>query len=135
MIETLNKLFSGIERLPVWSLTVLVSLVIGFTLKKTKRFPNDMIPIGVLLLGTCASVAIRYGFGRFIVEGLVYSGTAWMFHKFIWKNVVKVFIARFPVAEATVKEIEKEFDTDPGLKRITTTETKTTVKVTDKPKD
>ena len=109
MIETLNKLFGEIERLPVWSLTVAVTLIIGFTLKKTKRFPNDMIPMGVLLFGTAASVAIRYGFGRFIVEGLVYSGTAWLFHKFIWK----LFVARFFPG----KDVDKEFDTNPELKK------------------
>jgi len=109
MMDFFDTAFGEVERLPVWALSVVVSLVIGFTLKKTKQFPNGMIPLGVIVFGTAASVAIRYGFGRFIVEGMVYSGTAWMFHKFIWKSL----IARFPL----VKTNPHEFDSNPELKR------------------
>lgn len=110
MIDTLSKALDAITGLPVGLLTVVVTLIIGFTLKKTRRFPNDLIPLAVIVCGTVSSVAIRYGFGRFIVEGMVYSGLAWMFHKFIWK----AFIARFfPM----VKGADKEFDSNPELVR------------------
>lgn len=109
MLDSINQALEVIAKLPVGLLTIVVTLIIGFTLKKTKRYPNDMIPIGAIALGTISSVAIRYGFGRFIVEGMVYSGLAWIFHKFIWK----AFLERFPI----FKGASKEFDTNPELKK------------------
>jgi len=111
MMDILNNVFDWIEALPVWGLTILVALVIGFTLKKTPRYPNDMIPIGVMAFGTIASVALQYGLGRLIVKGMIYSGLAWLFHRHIWKRFANRFFpeaqGEFDTGVVAVKKVEE----------------------------
>lgn len=77
-----------IENMPAWLLTVIAILLVGYALKRIKTFPNYFIPLAIMALGPVFLILSRYGMMRFVVEGIVYAGTAWMLHAQIWKRFV-----------------------------------------------
>lgn len=93
MTIDLQRLFDWVGKLPPWGLTVVGVLMVGFALKRTKKFPNDFIPLVLIAgVGPALLLAASYGFLRFVVEGMVYAGLAWLLHGQLWKRFADRFL-------------------------------------------
>lgn len=79
---SMDGFFQWVSELPPQAITCVGVLLIGYALKRTKRFPNDLIPIFlIVIVGPLLYALSRYGMARFVVEGMVYSGLCLMFYK------------------------------------------------------
>ena len=84
-----DKFFQWVSELPPPAITCLGILLIGFALKRTAIFPNDLIPIFlIVVVGPGLYTLSRYGLARFAVEGMVYGGLVWLMHKQVWKRFI-----------------------------------------------
>lgn len=99
-----DKFFNWVATAPPGILATVGVLLVGFALKRTKRFPNDMIPIFLMVVvGPCLFIMAKYGMARFYVEGMVCAGIVWLLHAQIWKRFAGRF---FPGS------VMEGFDTD-----------------------
>lgn len=90
-IATLNKLYG----LPAIALVALSCIVVGYILRCIKRFPNDGIPIAVILWGAAFLPLLSdYTPGKFriwlvrnVFVGLITGFVAWLFHNKILSKI------------------------------------------------
>lgn len=88
-----EKFFTWVSNMPAPLLAVIGVLMVGFALKRTKKFPNDFIPLLlVVVVGPALLLAARFGVMRFVVEGMVYAGLVWLAHGQLWKRFAPRFL-------------------------------------------
>lgn len=100
-MDTLKDLFTffgGLESMPGYGLTFLFCITFGYLLKATPRFPNNAIPMVVILAGGLVNcllatalvppMTIRIWLTRNIVIGLIVAVIAWLVHKLILKRFI-----------------------------------------------
>ena len=105
LIEFNDKLMGA----PSGVLVFLFCIGIGYGLKMLKKFPNDGIPVAVMLVGCIAfavlapsdpKVELRIWIGRSVIIGWVIGTAAWLFHKFVLKHaerwLVDKIVSKFP---------------------------------------
>lgn len=91
ILETIVKFLSGLNGLPGFVLIYLLCLGFGFLLKKISRFPNDAIPVVIVLIGAILNMLIaeandetktpfRIWLVRNFVLGCLYGLLAWATH-------------------------------------------------------
>jgi len=96
---------------PVWLLVVIFSLCVGYTLKWIKRFPNNLIPLPVVLGAALANsilmsavrppgVAFLAWATRQFIVGLVLGFVTWLLHHYVIKRIE----ARFPFVKDAISE-------------------------------
>lgn len=87
IIAWLNRLYG----LPAGALVLGTCIVLGYILRFVKRFPNDGIPVAVVLWGAIAmslvadsrasSMPLRIWVVRNVLVGMIIGLAAWMAHK------------------------------------------------------
>lgn len=88
-LEELSKFLSSLYGAPAAILVVLSCLVVGYGLKFIKRFPNDAIPLTVILWAAVFypiiaddknDLSLRVWLVRNVLFGLVCGFIAWLMH-------------------------------------------------------
>lgn len=82
------KFFEWVAALPPEPLTVIAVLMLGYALKRAEWVSNKAIPLVLMVAGPIFLIVARYGLLRFVVEGIVYAGAAWIFHAQVWKRFI-----------------------------------------------
>lgn len=93
-IDTIIQWSNQLLGLPSAALTVLLCLAFGWLLKSIKRFPNDAIPVAVVLFGIAFFMLVAPYEGtpmRIIVArnfgvGLLLGSASWALHRFVLKR-------------------------------------------------
>lgn len=102
---------------PVWLIVALLSIILGYMLKIAKWFPNQKIPLVVILVAAAANIALMFPFHnkgdlwipwsiRQLTIGLAIGFSAWIFHR----AVLKRFESKFPWLQSAMHE--SGFDTE-----------------------
>lgn len=95
-LETLIDYLQKVAGLPACALTVAVCVVAGYALRLIKKFPNDGIPLVVILLGGVLypliadannTWTLRVWIVRNAGIGLVFGMAAWLLHNQILKRI------------------------------------------------
>ncbi len=117
-MDWLQQWMDKLTGAPGWVLVGIGCLAIGLTLKKIKAFPNQAIPLVLILIGILGSIFLAAeepkGMGhrswvtRQAFIGLIIAFTAWGFHHFVLKQLA----LKFP----WLKPIISEWDTQPPFK-------------------
>lgn len=108
-METLNDILSALDKIQGWPTTALVfatCIVFGYALRFIKRFPNDGIPVAVILWGAVFMLLLadprphdmpaRVWTVRNLLVGLAIGFFAWILHKVILTKLEGWLAARFP---------------------------------------
>lgn len=105
-METLNQWWNQASELlgklngaPAGMLDFVLCIALGYALRWIKRFPNDAIPIVIILWGGLfllliaedAPVKLRIWMGRNLGIGIIIGVAAWLFHKLVLRRVEKKF--------------------------------------------
>lgn len=106
MMETLNDMLQWLDRIQGLSAAVLVffsCIVVGYCLRFIKRFPNNGIPLAVVLWGALMMLIIadprantmpaRVWTMRNLGAGLIIGFLAWLMHRTLIKRLEE-FICR-----------------------------------------
>jgi len=109
MIDYLNQLLQWLDKIQGLSAVALVFLsciVVGYALRFIKRFPNDGIPVVVILWGALAMLIIadprastmpaRIWTTRNLLVGLIIGLAAWMAHNFILAKLEDFIAKKIP---------------------------------------
>lgn len=110
-METINswlKQLDQIQGLSAVALVFLSCIVVGYALRFIKRFPNDGIPVVVILWGALAmlfiadpranSMSARIWTGRNILIGLFIGFLAWIVHKIALSRLEDMIARKFELA-------------------------------------
>jgi hypothetical protein len=108
----LNSLYG----LPGHMLVGLACIVLGYTLRFVKRFPNDAIPVVCILWGMIfnplvaderiAGTSLRLWVARNILIGLIIGAGAWALHRYFLKK----FEEKIPILGTILAEADKRSD-------------------------
>lgn len=105
-METLNKwwdqaseMLGKLNGAPSLLLILFSCIGVGYGLRWIKRFPNNAIPIVVILWGglfnlliaDTASIALRIWLGRNLLVGLIVGVASWALHMTLLKKLEKKF--------------------------------------------
>lgn len=114
MTDYLNNLLQILDKVQGMSAAALVCvscIVVGYVLRFIKKFPNDGIPVVVILWGAVAMLFIadphppattmRVWTVRNFLVGLTIGLIAWMLHKFVLSWVEDYLAKKFPSASNT----------------------------------
>lgn len=110
ILETVTEYLQKLEGSPAVLLVVLSAIVLGYVLKRFKTFPNDAIPIVVILWGGVIypliadannDLTLRVWLVRNVAIGLITGFVAWVFHNQILKRFLNKFSSRDETAEVT----------------------------------
>src|SRR5262249_39399457 len=101
-MDWLNQLLSALDKiqgLPAAALVCFGCIVFGYILRFIKPFPNQGIPVAVILTGAvgmllladprASSMPARIWTMRNLLVGLIIGFVAWMLHKFVLTRVEK----------------------------------------------
>lgn len=101
-INALNKLYG----LPAAALVLLSCVAVGYVLRFIKRFPNDGIPVAVILWGAvamslvadsrAANMSLRVWIVRNVLVGLGIGFGAWVTHKMVLSKIEDWIARKFP---------------------------------------
>jgi hypothetical protein len=101
-VATLNKL----EGLPAVALVMGSCIVLGYVLRFIKRFPNDGIPVAVILWGAVAmslvadartsSMTLRVWIARNVFVGMILGLLAWLLHKTLISRLEDWLVTKLP---------------------------------------
>lgn len=110
-MEWLNSILSSLDKIQGISAVGLICLsciVVGYVLRFIKSFPNDGIPVVVILWGAVAMLVLadprasdmpeRIWVVRNFFVGLVIGFVAWMLHKIVLTKIEEYITAKFPEA-------------------------------------
>jgi hypothetical protein len=113
-METLNELLKkldAVQGLTAVSLVLFSCIIVGYVLRFIKRFPNDGIPVAVILWGALAMLVLadprastmpaRVWTMRNLCIGLVIGMIAWLSHKIILAKIEDFILSKFPGASNT----------------------------------
>ena len=114
IIDRISSAVDGIYGYPAWLIVALACLIVGFCLKRWSRFPNEAIPLAVILFGGLfmammapdhpAKVSsLRWKATNFLV-GVLIGFFVWLFHNKIWKAA----LARYPILGSVVPSFDTE---------------------------
>lgn len=96
----ITDLFGPLDQIATWSnplLTVAACIVVGYLLRFIHRFPNDAIPVVVILFGSVvfmfladkcpANVLARVWHAKNLIVGLILGFVAWIAHNQVLSRV------------------------------------------------
>ncbi len=122
-METLNQLLQGLDKVQGLSAVALVFLsciVVGYILRFIKAFPNDGIPVVVILWGAVAMLFIadprvstmeaRIWTSRNLFVGLIIGAVAWFTHKILISRLENLIASKFPQVNDTTLFSRKDSD-------------------------
>lgn len=122
-MDYLNDLLTGLDKIQGLSAVALVCfgcVVVGYVLRFIKSFPNDGIPVVVILFGAVAMLALadprasampaRIWTVRNLFVGLIIGFVAWMLHKIVLSRIEDYIAKRFPGASDTTFFTRKPSD-------------------------
>lgn len=106
-IETIIDALNKIEGAPAIALVLLSCLAVGYALRFIRRFPNDGIPVAVILWGaafmpllsdfrTSGIQSLRVWIIRNLVVGLIVGFVAWLVHNLILSKVEDWISSKVP---------------------------------------
>ena len=107
-MDYLNQLLSVLDKIQGMSAVALVCfscIVVGYILRFIKSFPNDGIPVAVILWGAVAmlviadphpaAVSLRIWTARNFMVGIIVGFIAWMLHKVVLGRIEDYIAKRF----------------------------------------
>jgi len=125
-MEWLNDILSGLDKVQGLSAAALVCftcIVVGYVLRFIKAFPNNGIPVVVILWGALFMLFLadprannmpqRIWVVRNLCVGLIIGFIAWMLHKIVLSKIEEYVAKRFPGASDTQFFNRKESDPTP----------------------
>lgn len=96
-IEHLIQMLNSLYGLPGHILVGISCIVIGYTLRFVRRFPNDALPVVSVLWGAVftplvadvrvTGTPLRLWLVRNILVGMIVGGCAWLFHRYFIKRL------------------------------------------------
>lgn len=108
-MDWINDLLSSLDKIQGLSAAALVCftcIVVGYALRFIKRFPNDGIPVVVILWGGMAMLLLadprastmpaRIWTMRNLCIGLVIGFVAWLLHKIVLSRIEDFIASKFP---------------------------------------
>jgi len=108
-MEWLNDLLSGLDKIQGLSAVALVCftcVVVGYALRFIKAFPNDGIPVVVILWGALMMLLLadprpttmpaRIWTVRNLGVGLIVGFVAWLLHKVVLSKIEDYISSKFP---------------------------------------
>lgn len=111
-MDTLNDILTSLDKIQGLSAVALVFLscvVVGYALRFIKRFPNDGIPVVVILWGALAMLFIadprattmpaRIWTARNVFVGLIIGMVAWLTHKMLLSKIENLISAKFNLGD------------------------------------
>lgn len=123
-METLNSILQLLDKVQGMSAVALVCfscIVVGYVLRFFKSFPNDGIPVTVILWGAVAmlviadphpsAVSLRIWTARNFMVGIIIGFIAWMLHKIVLSKI-EDFIAKRFVGSSDTAFFNKRDPTD-----------------------
>ena len=100
-MKDISEFLSSLWGLPGAVLTTLLCVAVGYALKRFKRYPNDAIPLTIMLLGAGINtlladpmtppLTMRLWLGKNMVIGFIAGAGAWLTHKMILKKIESMF--------------------------------------------
>lgn len=110
-LEELLKLLDGIQGLPAVALVCFTCVVVGYALRFIRPFPNQAIPVVVILWGAVAMLLLadarpttmspRIWTARNFSVGLIVGMLAWLLHKLVLARIEDLIAKRFPGSNDT----------------------------------
>lgn len=113
-MDYLNDVLSLLDKVQGLSAVALVCfscVVVGYVLRFIKQFPNDGIPVAVVLWGMVAMLVIadphpaampmRIWTARNLMVGAIVGFIAWMLHKIVLSKIEDYITKRFPGSDNT----------------------------------
>ncbi len=103
ILETITDYLQKLEGAPAIILVILSAIVLGYALRRLKRFPNNGIPVVVILWGGIVypliadannDLTLRVWLVRNVTIGLITGFVAWVFHNKILKRYLDRFIVK-----------------------------------------
>lgn len=111
-METLNTILSALDKIQGLSAVALVffsCIVIGYVLRFVKAFPNNAIPVVVILWGALAMLFIadprattmpaRIWTARNVFVGLIIGFVAWFTHKIVLSRLEDMIASKFNLGD------------------------------------
>lgn len=124
-METINSLLKALDKVQGLSAVALVFLsciVVGYVFRFIKSFPNEGIPVVVILWGALAMLVIadprandmpaRIWTARNLFVGLIIGAGAWFSHKLLISRLEDFLMAKFNLGNTT---FFKKDDTTPPV--------------------
>jgi hypothetical protein len=110
-LDQVVDLLDRLNGLPAIALVLISCLALGYVLRLVRRFPNDAIPLAVILWGMAAMPllsdfrtsgiqSLRIWLVRNVVLGLVVGFAAWAIHNRLLSAVEDWLATRFPIVKA-----------------------------------
>ena len=128
MLDYLNQLLQGLDKIQGLSAVALVCfscVVIGYVLRFIKAFPNDGIPVVVILWGAVAMLMLadprptdmpaRIWTVRNLFVGLIIGFVAWLLHKVVLSKLEDYIATKFPSVSDTTFFNRKPTDIQPSV--------------------
>lgn len=122
-LENLLSVLDKIQGLPAVALVCFTCIAVGYALRFIKAFPNNGIPVVVILWGSLAmlfladpratSMSPRVWASRNVAVGLIIGFLSWMLHKIVLSRIEDWVAQRFPGAQDTAFFAKKDVDTLP----------------------
>lgn len=110
------KALENVQNLSAAAMTFAASIICGYILRCIKKFPNDGIPLVVILTGCInmmvladprsSEVPIRIWITRHLIAGAIIGFIAWMSHKAVLSKLEDYLAQRFDIV-ARVLGIDK----------------------------
>lgn len=108
-MESIDKIIGYLNQLyglPAVALVAFSCVAVGYVLRTVKRFPNDGIPLAVILWGAIAmslvadaranNMSLRVWICRNVLVGLVVGFASWMLHRVVLSRVEDWIVSKFP---------------------------------------
>ena len=105
-LEQVTQFLNNLYGAPAGVLVILICIIAGYALKKVKSFPNDAIPIVVILIGAAIypliaddrnDITLRVWIVRNLGIGLILGFAAWVIHN----KVIKLITDKFGTDDTT----------------------------------
>lgn len=117
MTQEILDYIEHVNRLSASALTVCVCISAGYALRFIKKFPNDGIPLAVILTGgimmmlladaRVETISIRLWIARSISVGLVLGTLSWFLHKLIISKLEDYLAVKFSAVNKILNPDEK----------------------------
>lgn len=114
IVESLDKVIAWLNQLyglPAATLVFASCIVLGYALRFVKRFPNDGIPVAVILWGgivmslvadaRASSMSLRIWVVRNVLVGMVIGMVSWLAHKILLSRVENWIASKFGGSDTT----------------------------------
>lgn len=105
-LETAVDLLNRLYGLPMGLLIIASCIVFGYVLKSIRSFPNDGIPVAVILWGIAFSLLtadpcsddlpLRIWLAKYFCIGAILGFVAWMLHRLILSRIENWLVGKSP---------------------------------------